>query len=121
MSKKTKIILVISVVFVLFIGFFVYMITTPSVLLPDPLQNFSEGFEKEYTQADNTFTPEQSTIIYHDADFSENIYNDEEFVEIMNLYALEFVDGDIKYKLSVDDLEKIGGDLAVFFYDYFTK
>jgi len=120
MSKKTKIILVISVVFVIFIGFFVYMITTPSVLLPDPLQNFSEGFEKKYTQADNKYNPDDKTIIYYPADFNENIYNDEEFVDLMNLYALEYISEDVNYKLSEPDLEKIGGDLAVFFYQYFT-
>ena len=39
--------------------------------------------------------------IYYPADFSENIYNDEEFVELMNLYALEYIDEDINYKLSI--------------------
>lgn len=121
MSKKVKIIIALVCAVLLVSAFFIYIFVTPKEALPESLHGLASLFEKKYTQADNTFTPEQSTIIYHDADFSENIYNDEEFVEIMNLYALEFVDGDIKYKLSVDDLEKIGGDLAVFFYDYFTN
>lgn len=120
MSKRVKLILIITVVLLIVIGFFIYLLTTPSVLLPDGLKKISEGLEKEYTQADNKYNPDEKTIIYYPADFSENIYNDEEFVELMNLYALEYIDGDINYKLSEADLEKVGGDLAVFFYRYFT-
>ncbi len=121
MSKKIKIIVIILCVLILFIAFSVYIFVTPRELLPTPLSNFVGMFDKKYTQADNTYKPDIATIIYHPADFSENIYNDEDFVELMNLYALEYIDGDIAYKLSKDNLESIGGDLAVFFYDYFTN
>lgn len=120
MSNKGKIIIITVIVFLIFIGFSVYLFVTPRELLPEALRNFVETFDKKYTQADNTYNPETSTIIYYPADFSENIYNDEEFVELMNLYALEYIDGDLSYKLSVDNLESIGGELALFFYQYFT-
>lgn len=120
MSKKAKIILVISAVILLVSGFFIYLFNTPSFLLPDELKNITEDLKKEYSQEDNKYNPDEKTIIYYPADFSENIYNDEEFVELMNLYALEYIDADINYKLNESDLEKVGGDLAVFFYHYFT-
>ena len=120
MSKKAKILICVSGIIVVTVSFFIYLFTTPPQILPEPFQKFVGLFEKKYTQADNTYTPQEKTIIYYPADFNENIYNDETFVEMMNLYALEYVDGDITYKLKECDLEKIGGDLAVFFYDYFT-
>lgn len=121
MSKKAKILICIAVIITIIASFLIYFFTAPPQILPKPLQNFVGLFEKKYTLADNTYTPQEKTIIYYPADFNENIYNDETFVEIMNLYALEYVDGDITYKLKESDLEKIGGDLAVFFYDYFTS
>ena len=121
MSKKVKILICIICIIIVLTCFLIYLFTTPPQILPEPFQKFVGLFEKKYTQADNTYTPQEKTIIYYPADFNENIYNDEEFVEIMNLYALEYVDGDITYKLKENDLEKIGGDLAVFFYEYFTS
>lgn len=120
MSKKNKIILAIVFLVLCITAFFLFLFYIPNELLPSYLQDIISNKEKKYTQEDNTYTPDKSTIIYYDADFSENIYNDEEFVNVMNQYALEYVDGDIAYKLKVEDLEKIGGSLAIFFYDYFT-
>ena len=120
MSNKSKIIIIILLILLIFVGFSLYLFLTPRELLPDALRTFVGTFDKKYTQADSTYKPEVSTIIYYPADYSENIYNDETFVELMNLYALEFIDGDLSYKLSIDNLESIGGDLALFFYQYFT-
>lgn len=120
MGKKTKVIIAAVIVLAVLVGFVLYLFLTPSILLPKELQGFTKLFEKKYTQADNTYNPDDKTIIYYPVDFSENIYNDETFVELMNMYALEFIDGDSRFKLPVSDLEKYGGDLAVFFYDYFT-
>lgn len=120
MSNKRKILIVILAFVVITVGFVIYLFATPSVLLPEPLQVFTKIFEKKYTQKDNAYTPDDKTIIYYPADFSENIYNDETFVELMNMYALEFIDGDSRYKLNESSLEKYGGNLAVFFYKYFT-
>lgn len=120
MAKKTKILISVIVIAAALVGFVLYLFLTPSVLLPKELQGFTKLFEKKYTQADNTYLPTDKTIIYYPADFSENIYNDETFVELMDLYALEYIEGDSRYKIPVSDLEKYGGDLAVFFYEYFT-
>ena len=120
MSKKTKILTCVVGIIIIITSFLIYLFSTPSQILPEPFQKFVGLFEKKYTQADNTYTHQEKTIIYYPADFNENIYNDETYVEMMNLYALEYVDGDITYKLKESDLEKIGGNLAVFFYDYFT-
>lgn len=120
MSKKIKIIAAVVIVFVAILGFVLYLFLTPSVLLPKELQGIARIFEKKYTQADNTYNPDDKTIIYYPVDFSENIYNDETFVGLMDLYALEYIDGDSRFKLPASDLEQYGGSLAVFFYDYFT-
>lgn len=120
MSKKVKVVILVAIVLVAIVGFVLYLFLTPSVLLPKELQGFTKMFEKKYTQADNTYNPDDKTIIYYPVDFSENIYNDETFVDLMNLYALEYIDGDSSYKLQQSDLEKYGGSLAVFFYEYFT-
>lgn len=120
MSNKIKVIITVIAIIVLITAFFLYLFLTPSILLPKPLQSLMNKLEEKPTQADNTYTPIDKTIIYYPADFSENIYNDEEFVELMDMYALEYIDGDSRYKLPASDLEKYGGDLAVFFYQYFT-
>lgn len=120
MSKKIKVIIAIVAIIGIITGFFLYLFSTPSILLPKSLQKVVGLFEEKPTQVDSTYTPIDKTIIYYPADFSENIYNDEVFVELMDMYALEYIDGDSKYKLPVSDLEKYGGDLAVFFYQYFT-
>ncbi len=121
MSSKNKILILVVLFVLIVIGFTLYLFLTPSFLLPGPLKNFTALFEKKYTQADNTLESQSGTIIYYPADFSENIYNDETFVELMSMYALEFIDGDSRYKLPETELEQYGGDLAVFFYDYFTE
>ncbi|MBE6700834.1 MAG: hypothetical protein E7582_02965 [Ruminococcaceae bacterium] len=77
-------------------------------------------FERKETLPTQYDAQNDKTILYYNADFNENIYNDEVFVELMNMYALEFINGDSAYKLQVEDLETYGGDLAVFFYDFFT-
>lgn len=120
MSKKAKFLIIIGVFLLLIVGFVLYLFLTPPILLPKPLQQFVKIFEKQYTQADNTYQPIEKTIIYYPADYSENIFEDQEFVDLMNLYALEFIDGDSRYKLQVEDLEQYGGDLALFFYKYFN-
>ena len=120
MSNKLKVIVIIGVLIVSSVIFGIYLFLTPYEALPESLKSFAVKQEKEYTQLDNTYNPTQKTIIYYPADFSENIYNDEVFVNLISSYALEYVDGDINYKLMHDNLEKIGGDLAAFFYQYFN-
>lgn len=120
LPTSVKIAIVVAVLVVIVIGLVIYAFFTPEVELPDSLKWMKGLFEKEYTQQDSSYDPIEKTIIYHTADFSENIYNDEAFVELKDLYALEFIDGDSRFKLPEDKLEQYGGDLAVFFYDFFT-
>ncbi len=120
MSNKVKIIIIIIIVFLIALAFGLYIALTPSELLPTSLQKFSPDVKNTTLNKQDEEIIDK-TIIYYPADFSENIYNDSAFTELMNLYALEFIDGDMQYKLPLADLEKYGGELAIFFYDYFTS
>lgn len=120
MSNKLKILIVVLVIALILGMFIYYLASTPSELLPEPLKRFTSLFEKKYTPEDSTYVPIEKTILYHTADFSENIYNDEEYVDLISDYALEYVEENVNYKLNEDNLEKIGGDLALFFYNYFN-
>lgn len=107
MSNKVKVILFLLVVIIAISAVFHFT-------------NFDQVKDKEVKDDQPQQAILQNTIIYFPADFSENIYNDEKFVELMNLYALKYIEGDAEYTLLESDLEKYGGKLALFFYQYFT-
>ncbi len=120
MDKKGKIKIAICIVLLLAFMIGIYLYVTPHEALPDFLNSDSTNTELSHSQLDNKYKPDQKTIIYYPADFNENIYNDDAYVDLISSYALEYVDGDINYKLKYDDLEKIGGNLSIFFYNYFN-
>lgn len=133
-TRKKKIIIsviaVIVVLAVIMINMISYGKSTPIFAMPgwyqpvgkivDSIFINSESSSKP-TQSDNKYNPTDNILLFYEPDYNENIYEDETFVELINDYALEFyVDSNTALKLPEDDLYEYGGDLAVFFYDYFT-
>jgi len=133
-SHKKKIIISIIVVFIILIIILANMIaygnSTPIFAMPKWYQPIAKVIDSVFigaetndkpTQNENTYNPTDSTLLFYTPDYSENIYEDETFVDLINDYALEFyVDTNTALKLPEESLYEHGGDLAVFFYDYFT-
>ncbi len=106
-----KFLIVFSVVLiVLLIGFFIWFSLTPA----DKLPQFLSQFKYEEPQK-----PVGDNLLYDEADFSENIYDDADFLELLDPYIMSYTVGNIQYSLTEDDVESMG-EWAVFFNEYFN-
>ena len=113
--KKTLIIIIAFFLAVVFVS--VWILATPKQALPEFLQQFkNESFEHINTNQ-SEYDPIETTILYHKADFSENIYDDSVYLELLGPYVMYYKKDDVEISLTENDLEK-QGIWAEFFYDY---
>ncbi len=58
--------------------------------------------------SENTYSPVEKTIIYAVADFSENIYDDKDFLELIEPYCMFYKIDNVEYSLLDGEVEKMG-------------
>ena len=110
--------LITLIVFVLIALVGAWFSATPKEKLPLYLQQFKLELPKEATLPETDYNPQESTIFYHVPDFSENIFDDEEYLELVGPYAMFYKVGDIETSLMKSQV-KDQGIWAEFFYNYF--
>ena len=116
MKKK---ILVVIILIIAVIAVSLWFMLTSKQDLPEFLLQFKN--EEQYpkkNKSDSEYDPMSSTIIYHVADFSENIYDDQTYLDLIGPYAMYYKEDDVEVSLTEQEVEK-KGDWALFFYDYF--
>ncbi len=111
-----KIIIILALI-VFVIGFFVWFFITPMQDLPDFLQQFKTETPEKIDPEDSTYKPVESTILYDVADFSENIYDDSEYLSLLEPYVMNYKSSDVEVALTVDKIPS-AGRFAEFFWEY---
>ena len=113
MKKK---LLIIVILLLAAVAVSVWFTLTPKQDLPDYLRQFKVEHQRANNPIDNN-QPTGSSIIYHTADFSENIYDDDVYLELIGPYVMRYKRGDIEVSLTEKEVES-HSDWALFFYDY---
>lgn len=113
-SSKRKRCVVILVLLALIVGFFIWFILTPKENLPGFLQSL-----KQDKKPASTYNPQPTTILYYTPDWTENIFDDEDYVYLIKDYVIEYKKGNVSVKFT-DDIQKIEqySSYAKFIYDY---
>ena len=113
--KKTIIIVLALVVAAVAVS--VWILATPEQALPDFLKQYKNEELETPKKSDSEYNPVDTTILYHKADFSENIYDDQTYLELLGPYVMYYKKDDVEVSLTEDDLER-QGIWAEFFYEY---
>ncbi len=113
--KKTVIIIIALILAAVSVS--LWILITPKQALPEFFQQFKTG-ELEPVKSNNSeYNPVEKTILYHKADFSENIYDDAVYLELLGPYVMHYKKDDIEVSVTESDLEH-HGIWAEFFHEY---
>ena len=96
----------------------VWLIATPKQALPEFFQSFMNEELKPKKNNNPEYNPVETTILYHKADFSENIYDDDVYLDLLGPYVMHYKREGVEVSLTENDIER-QGIWAEFFYDYF--
>lgn len=114
MSKKF-LVLITVVLCVVILG--VWFSVIPSHNLPEFLNFDTQNNFNKMESDKSEYDPVDTTIMYHPADFSENIYDDEAYLELIGPYVMHYKKDDVERSLTYSELESCGV-WAEFFYDF---
>ena len=85
----------------------------PELNVFDSFSKDDEIITPSADQSDNV----EKTIIYHVADFSENIYDDTEYLDLVGPYAMFYKRENVEFSVTEEELSGCG-EWAEFIYEY---
>lgn len=94
-----------------------WILVTPKQALPEFLQQFKNEKIEPVKNNNSEYNPVETTILYHKADYSENIYDDSVYLDLLGPYVMHYKKDDVELSVTENDLER-QGIWAEFFYDY---
>lgn len=113
MSKKKVVLIVLVLAFVI-VDIITYFV--PELDIFGAVNPSDEGDIQVPVNDGDSYT-QMPTIIYHVADFSENIYDDEEYLELVGPYAMFYKNANVEFSVTEEDIYSCG-EFAEFIYEY---
>lgn len=112
--KKTVIIVIALILAIVAVS--AWVLITPKQALPDFLQQFKTE-ATEHIKNNSEYNPIEDTILYDKADFSENIYDDSVYLDLLGPYVMHYKKDNVEVSVTEDELER-QGIWAEFFFEY---